>query len=99
MKKEETSKPQEPELPEKPHEKDKIKEQKQEYLVKTRDKIQLRFQVPKGKIANIMGVMNLLQSKFETNDTLNQMLCYPFRNHVIAVNTPQLNRLFIYTEF
>jgi hypothetical protein len=27
-------------------------------------KVQLRFQVPKGKVAQIMGVMNLLQSKF-----------------------------------
>jgi len=68
MMKEDTPKPQEPELPEKPHEKDKdkIKEKKPEYPVKTKDKIQLRFQVPKGKIANIMGVMNLLQSRFET---------------------------------
>ena len=33
---------------------------------KTREKIQLRFSVPKGKVANIMGVMNLLQTKFET---------------------------------
>ena len=30
------------------------------------DKVQLRFRVPKGKVSNIMGVMNLLQSKFET---------------------------------
>lgn len=36
--------------------------------VKTKDKIKLKFQVPKGKVANIMGVMNLLQSKFETLD-------------------------------
>lgn len=28
--------------------------------------MQLKFQVPKGKISNIMGVMNLLQNKFET---------------------------------
>jgi len=33
---------------------------------KLRDRIDLRFQVPKGKVANIMGVMNLLQSKFES---------------------------------
>ncbi len=33
---------------------------------KTRESIKLRFRVPKGKVANIMGVMNLLQSKFET---------------------------------
>jgi hypothetical protein len=29
-----------------------------------KDKVHLRFQVPKGKVAQIMGVMNLLQSKF-----------------------------------
>ncbi|HIC92145.1 MAG TPA: ATP-binding protein [Syntrophaceae bacterium] len=34
--------------------------------VKSKDKIHLRFRVPKGKVASIMGVMNLLQSKFET---------------------------------
>jgi hypothetical protein len=39
---------------------------KKDYPVKAIDKIQLRFQVPKGKIASIMGVMNLLQSRFET---------------------------------
>ena len=27
--------------------------------------VRLNFQVPKGKVSNIMGVMNLLQSKFE----------------------------------
>ena len=25
----------------------------------------MRFKVPRGKISNIMGIMNLLQSKFE----------------------------------
>ncbi len=25
----------------------------------------MRFKVPKGKVLNIMGIMNLLQSKFE----------------------------------
>jgi hypothetical protein len=30
------------------------------------DKIELKFSVPKGKVSNIMGVMNLLQSKFST---------------------------------
>ena len=30
------------------------------------DKIHLKFKVPKGKVSSIMGVMNLLQSKFET---------------------------------
>ncbi len=34
--------------------------------IKTKDKVQLKFQVPKGKVASIMGAMNLLQSKFET---------------------------------
>ncbi|MFQ5964569.1 MAG: DUF499 domain-containing protein [Candidatus Scalinduaceae bacterium] len=34
--------------------------------VKTRNQVILKFQVPKGKVANLMGVMNLLQSKFET---------------------------------
>jgi len=29
-----------------------------------KDKVHLKFQVPKGKVAQIMGVMNLLQSKF-----------------------------------
>ncbi len=29
-------------------------------------RVQLRFQVPKGKVANIMGIMNLLHSKFDT---------------------------------
>ncbi len=33
---------------------------------KMRESIQLKFQVPKGKVANIMGMMNLLQSKFDT---------------------------------
>jgi len=30
-----------------------------------RNEIHLRFQVPKGKVSNIMGVMNFLQTKFE----------------------------------
>lgn len=34
-------------------------------LVKTIDQLQLRFRVPKGKVSDIMGVMNFLQSKFE----------------------------------
>lgn len=37
-----------------------------DFKAKTKDKVQLKFQVPKGKISNIMGVMNLLQNKFET---------------------------------
>ena len=32
---------------------------------KLRDRIELRFQVPKGKVSSVMGVMNLLQSKFD----------------------------------
>jgi len=31
-----------------------------------KDSVVVRFRVPKGKVAGIMGVMNLLQSKFET---------------------------------
>ena len=31
-----------------------------------RDRVKLKFQVPKGKVASIMGVMNLLQSKFDS---------------------------------
>ena len=30
-----------------------------------KDDVHLRFCVPKGKASNIMGVMNLLQSKFD----------------------------------
>jgi len=30
-----------------------------------RERVHLKFRVPKGKVAGIMGVMNLLQSKFE----------------------------------
>lgn len=37
-----------------------------DFKAKTKNKVQLRFHVPKGKISNIMGVMNLLQNKFET---------------------------------
>jgi len=33
---------------------------------KSRDSVQLQFHLPKGKVASIMGVMNLLQSKFES---------------------------------
>jgi hypothetical protein len=31
-----------------------------------RDRLTLRFRVPKGKVAGIMGVMNLLQARFDT---------------------------------
>lgn len=67
-KEEKISTPPETEISKETHDIDKYKtrEKKQESLVKTRNEIQLRFKVPKGKIANIMGVMNLLQSKFET---------------------------------
>ena len=40
--------------------------QKPGIQAKLRDRIELRFQVPKGKVSSIMGVMNLLQSKFES---------------------------------
>lgn len=33
---------------------------------KSRNNVHFRFRVPKGKVSGIMGVMNLLQSKFET---------------------------------
>jgi hypothetical protein len=33
-------------------------------VIPGKSKVQLRFQVPKGKVSQIMGVMNLLQSKF-----------------------------------
>ncbi len=29
------------------------------------DELHLKFQLPKGKVASIMGIMNLLQSKFD----------------------------------
>jgi len=35
---------------------------------KTRDIINLKFQVPKGKVSDIMGILNYLQSKFEVLD-------------------------------
>ena len=31
-----------------------------------RDSVQLKFKIPKGKVSGIMGVMNLLQSNFES---------------------------------
>ena len=33
---------------------------------KSRDKVRIRFEVPKGKVSSMMGVMNLLQSKFDS---------------------------------
>jgi len=50
-----------PEIPEK-----EVEWEKPGVQAKLRDRVDLRFQVPKGKVANIMGVMNLLQSKFES---------------------------------
>ena len=44
----------------------KIEWEKPGIQAKLKDRVKLRFQVPKGKVANIMGVMNLLQSKFES---------------------------------
>ncbi|MCZ6819003.1 MAG: hypothetical protein O7G31_05865 [Calditrichaeota bacterium] len=35
-----------------------------EVSVEGKKQLRLRFQVPKGKVASVMGVMNLLQSKF-----------------------------------
>ena len=35
-------------------------------LVHTKNRVELRFKVPKGKVSSIMGVMNLLQSKFDS---------------------------------
>ena len=52
-----------PEIPEK-----EVEWEKPGVQAKLRDRVDLRFQVPKGKVANIMGVMNLLQSKFESLD-------------------------------
>lgn len=64
--KEETSKEREDTFA-KPDKKEDIRVEKvSEDGAKMMDKVQLRFRVPKGKVSNIMGVMNLLQSKFET---------------------------------
>lgn len=30
------------------------------------DRVHLKFQIPKGKVSGIMGMMNLLHSKFES---------------------------------
>jgi hypothetical protein len=35
-------------------------------VIQGRKKVHLKFQVPKGRVSQIMGVMNLLQSKFNT---------------------------------
>jgi hypothetical protein len=45
---------------------DEVRQKEFIYQPKSKKEIQLRFRVPKGKVASIMGVMNLLQSKFET---------------------------------
>ena len=37
-----------------------------EYWQQVRDAVNLRFRVPKGKVSNIMGVMNFLQSRFNS---------------------------------
>lgn len=50
-----------PELAEKPTKWDRAPS-----VIQARNKVQLRFQVPKGKVSQIMGVMNLLQSKFDS---------------------------------
>ena len=36
------------------------------YVGKTMEKVKVSFTVPKGKVSGIMGVMNLLQSRFDT---------------------------------
>jgi hypothetical protein len=46
-------------------ENDKTRDKERGYQIGTKDKIQIKFKIPKGKIASIMGIMNLLQSKFE----------------------------------
>lgn len=48
-----------------PEESDKTREIERGLQIGTKDKIQIKFKIPKGKVASIMGVMNLLQSKFE----------------------------------
>ena len=59
-----------PDTDKKPPEVDKNKkddkEEKPEDKQKSKEKITLKFKAPKGKVSNIMGVMNLLHSKFET---------------------------------
>ena len=45
------------------------KEEQEEFrprLGEVRSEIKLRFQVPKGKVSDIMGMMNFLQSKFDS---------------------------------
>ncbi|MDI6786178.1 MAG: DUF499 domain-containing protein [bacterium] len=47
--------------------KSEIKEERPEYFPKkTKDRVGLRFKLPKGKASNIMGLVNLLQREFET---------------------------------
>lgn len=43
-----------------------IKDGKGVPSVSKRDKIHLKFQIPKGKVSSIMGVINFLQSRFST---------------------------------
>jgi len=49
----------------KPEKKEGTRETPPGFRIETQDKIQLKFQIPKGKVSSIMGVMNFLQSKFE----------------------------------
>lgn len=55
-----------PETGETPGHTEVFKEKDVILYTKAREKIQLRFSVPKGKVSSIMGVINLLQTKFET---------------------------------
>jgi hypothetical protein len=48
-----------------PEESDKTREIERGLQIGTKDEIQIKFKIPRGKVASIMGVMNLLQSKFE----------------------------------
>ncbi|MDO9537471.1 MAG: DUF499 domain-containing protein [Thermoplasmata archaeon] len=61
--KEKVKEPGEPEPPEGEEPEDETDEGKEK--PKSRDRVHLKFVVPKGKVSNIMGVMNLLQSKFD----------------------------------
>lgn len=43
-----------------------VTDQPPTFTGKTCNQLSLQFEIPKGKVAQIMGVMNLLQSKFDT---------------------------------
>ncbi|MEK9150161.1 MAG: hypothetical protein AAB267_08980, partial [Candidatus Desantisbacteria bacterium] len=56
----------EPLLYPQPEPKAPLKVGEQEIGLPVKKQVELRFQVPKGKVSNIMGIMNLLDNKFET---------------------------------